>query len=429
MLGCVMLFGLAPAFRATRVDLATALRAHGRSLSGSATRLGRIPVAKLLVVAQVALSTLLLIGSGLLVRSMQRLMHADLGFDRDHVVGVHVAASRTNYMGARLAVLRRDLAERAARVPGVDAAAYTMEGVFSGGQSGGHVSVAGFVAQADSERQVRYDMVGPGYFRALRAHILRGRDFEPSDIATGANVAAVNETMANYYFRGRSAIGGIVTLDSVAYTVVGVVRDVQERSVRGKPVRRLYMATFDSTPKPQSFELVVHVGGDPSRFVAPLRQALLSADHTLPLEIEPLADRVRDSVREDRLLMQVTAFFGVVTLVLAALGLYGVTAYATSQRTSEFGLRIALGAEPGVIGRMVVREAVGLVVAGIVLGVPAGIAATRLIRERTFGVGAVDVPSLSAALVVLIVTALIASWIPAMRASRVGPLEALATET
>ncbi|HXT15077.1 MAG TPA: ABC transporter permease [Gemmatimonadaceae bacterium] len=424
---CVIFFGLTPAFRATRVDLAPALRGQGRSVVGGAARPGGIPVTKLLVVAQITLSTLLLMGSGLLVRSMQQLMHADLGFDRDHLLAVRVGTFRSNYVGARLAALRQDLAERVSHVHGVESATYTVEGVF-GGSSGGHVSVPGFVPQADSERQVDYDQVGPSYFRSIGAHILRGRDFERRDLETDAKVGAINQTMAAAYFRERDPIGRTVTLDDDTFTIVAVVADVQEHDVRGKPVRRLYMAMNEATPKPQSFELEARVPDDPARYVASVRDAVLAADRTLKLEIEPITARVRQSVSVDLLLTQVTAFFGALTLLLAALGLYGVTAYATAQRTNEFGVRLALGAKPELVAGMVVREATTLVIVGLALGIPIGLVAVRFVRAQLFGVGIVDVPSLSVSVAVLIVTAVVASYLPARRAARVDPLEALRAE-
>ncbi|HWH51334.1 MAG TPA: ABC transporter permease [Gemmatimonadaceae bacterium] len=426
-LGCLVLFGMLPAFRATRVDLATSLRSQGRNLMGAA-RLGRVPFGRVLVVAQLALSMLLLIGGGLLVRSMQQLLHSDLGVDRDHVVAVRVRTVRTQYVGQRLAQLRRDLAERVRRLPGVDAAAFADHGLFSGGSSGGHVDVSGFAPQADSERQVSYDRVGPGFVRAIGAHLIRGRDIEPRDLEPGARAAIINETMANRYFGARDPLGSTVTLDSDAYPVVGVVRDFHSSDVREKPYREFYFAANDSSKDARNVILSVHLRGTPSRFIAPIRRAIEDVAPGLPISIDPVNDLVRGTVSEDLLLVQVTVFFCIVTLVLAALGLYGVTAYSTSQRTSEFGLRVALGAEPGRVTGMVLGEAVRLALTGIVVGVPAGLAAARFIHSQLFGVSTVDGPSLIAAVAVLVGAAVLASYLPARRAARVGPLEALRVE-
>jgi ABC-type antimicrobial peptide transport system permease subunit len=241
--------------------------------------------------------------------------------------------------------------------------------------------------------------------------------------------AVINETMAKRYFGARDPLGGTVTIEKVPYTIVGVVRDFQGSDVRGKPRREMYIVFNDpTTGESGQAKLSVHVHGDPSRFVGPIRRAVEDVDRTLPIFVDPVNHLVRETVSKDVLLVQVTMFFCMVTLVLAALGLYGVTAYSTSQRTSEFGLRAALGAEPGEVTRMVLGEAVRVAIAGIVIGVPAGLAATRLIRAQLFGVGTIDVPSLTIAIVVLVATAVVASYLPARRAAKVGPLEALRLE-
>ena len=427
-LACVLLFGLLPAFRAARVDLATSLRTQGRNLMGAA-RVGRIPFSRVLVVAQIALSTLLLIGGGLLVRSMQQLLHSDLGVDRDHLVAVRVRTSRSQYVGVRLGQFRRELVDRVSRLPGVDAAAFADHGLFSGGACGRHVEVSGFIPQADSERQVSCDNVGPNFFHTIGARLIRGRDIEPRDLETAPPAMVINETMAKRYFGARDPLGGTVTVDSVQYTIIGVVRDFQSSDVRGKPHREMYLVFKDSNVGGGGqAKLSVHVRGDPSRFVGPIRRTIEDVDRTLPIFVDPVNDLVRGTVSQDVLLVQVTTFFCIVTLVLAALGLYGVTGYSTSQRTSEFGLRAALGAEPGDVTRMVLGEAVRVAIIGVVIGVPAGLTATRLIRAQLFGVGTIDLPSLGIAIVVLVATAVVASYLPARRAAKVGPLEALRLE-
>jgi predicted permease len=429
-LACALLFGLLPAFRATRVDLATSLRSQGRNLMAGGRAAGsRIPFGRALVVAQIALSMLLLIGGGLLVHSMQQLLHSDIGVDRDHVVAVRVRTARSQYVGERLAQLRRDLADRLGRLPGVDAAAFADHGLFGGGRSGRNVDVPGFVAQADSERLVSLDRVGPNYFHAIGARLIRGRDIERRDLETIPLGTVINETMAKRYFGDRDPIGVTVTIDSVSYAVVGVVRGFQSADVRGKPGREMYIAFNNpNTGDAGQAKLSVRVRGDPSSFVEPIRRVVEAAAPGVPVHVDPVNKLVRGTVSQDVLLVQVTIFFCIVTLVLAALGLYGVTAYSTSQRTSEFGLRAALGAEPGDVTRMVLGEAVRLGLMGVVIGVPAGLAATRLIRAQLFGVGTIDLPSLSIAIVVLVATAVIASYLPARRAAKVGPLEALRLE-
>jgi len=424
-LGCMLIVGLLPAFRATQIDLATSLRSQGRSLTGEA-RVGRIPFGRALVVAQIALSTVLLIAGGLVGRSMQQLLRGDIGFDRDHVIAVRVRTARSPYVGARLAQFRRDLANSVVRVPGVDAAAFADHGLFSGGASGYRVDVSGFVARADSERRVSLDRVGPNFLHAVGARLIRGRDIEPRDLETEASPVVINETMAKRYFGDRNPLNGTVTLGSVTHPIAGVVRDFQSSNVRGKPRRELYVV-FSNPNEGESGQakLVVHVRGDPSRYVEPIRHAIEDVDRTLPIVVNPVNDLVRGTVSQDMLLVQVTLFFCLFTLILAALGLYGVTAYSTGQRTGEFGLRVALGAEPSRVARMVLAEALRVAMLGVAIGLPAGLAASRVIRTQLYGVGAIDLPSLTGAIALLVATTLLATYLPARRAAQVGPLEAL----
>jgi predicted permease len=426
---CVLFFGVLPAFRVTRVDLATSLRSQGRNLMGAAS-VGRVPFGRALVVAQMALSMLLLIGGGLLLHSMQQLLHGDIGVDRDHVIAVGVRTAGSPYVGARLTQFRLDLADRIGRVPGVDAAAFAGNGLFSRGFSGGVVNVSGFVPRSDSERVVSLDRVGPNFFHAIGAHLIRGRDINLQDLMKGPPAVVINETMAKRYFGARDPLGATVTLsDTLQYDIIGVVRDFQSSDVRAAPHRTMYIVFNNpNTGNAGMAKLVVHVRGDPSRLVEPIRRAVEEVGGTLQSSVTPVSDLVRGTVSRDVLLVQVTTFFCIVTLVLAALGLYGVTAYSTSQRTSEFGLRAALGAEPGRVTRMVLGEGVRVAMIGVVIGVPAGLAATRLIRAQLFGIGTVDALSLSVAISMLVGTAVIASYLPARRAAKVGPLDALRLE-
>ncbi|MGE5145077.1 MAG: FtsX-like permease family protein, partial [Acidobacteriota bacterium] len=424
----VFLFGLVPAFRATRADLATSLRAAGRNLSGAGDRPGRFAVGRVLVVAQVALSMLLLISTGLLVRSMRRILTADLGLSRDRLVLMDVHPFRAGYSAERARALLREVTDRIGAVPGVVAVSYSWNGVFSSGRSAGRVTIPGFVPAADSETQVSADYVGPGYFNALGARLVRGRDFDSRDDAAGAKVVVINETAARQYFPGQDPLGRTIADGGVPFTIVGVVRDVEEQNVRGKATRWVYFSMPQTDRSQYHYILEVRVAGDPSPLVSSLRTALLAVDPNVPFGIHLLNDLVRASVAQNVLVTQVTAVFGMLALLLAALGLYGVTTYATSRRTGELGLRLALGAQPGGLLAMIIREAAALAGVGVLLGVPAGLAATRLVRTQLFGVSPFDPPSLAGAAVVLLVTALAASYLPARRAATTDPLVALRAE-
>lgn len=425
---CVILFGFAPALRSTRLDLGTALRAHGRSLSGPRARLGRTALGPALVVGQVALSTLLLIGAGLLVHSIQRILTVDLGFDRAHIVTAKVSMNQPGVSDAGALALASELASTLRVVPGVRAVSYSEEGLFSGGESDGQVTIPGFSAPADSQLSINYDVVGPGYVSAVGGRLVRGRELDDRDVAGAGNTAVINETMAKYYFRGMDPIGTSFSVDSTPFTIVGVVHDMQEQDVRDAPVRRAYVSVMQIAAPPKVLIYQVRVAGSPALFVAPIRAALTQHHPNLRSAIKPLDAMVRESVGQDLLLTRVTTFFGLAALLVAAIGLYGITAYSTSQRTGEFGLRSALGAAPGDLLSMIVGEALRLAVLGIAIGLPAGLAAARLIRSQIFDVGTVDAASIAVAVIALTATAMVAAYLPARRAARVGPLEALRSE-
>jgi predicted permease len=421
-----VLFGVIPAFRATRVELATALRTQGRSVAGGPGRPGRMAIGKLLVVAQVALSLLLLVGTGMLLRSMQRLQAADVGAARDQLVIASIDAQRSGYAGPKLEALLHDLTERVGRVPGVVSVAASENGLFTGTESGTTIQVEGFVARTDEDTLVAYDDVGARYFATIGARLLQGRDFEERDNKTGAKVAVINQTAARFFFPAGSPLGHHISMDSSSFEIVGVTADVQQSSIRADPERRVYFPMVQMRELPTGFRLQIRTSGDPARLTLPIRRAILAADLSLILTgVDPLADLTRDSISQDRMVAKVVAFFGGLTLVLAAVGLYGVMAHSTTRRTTEFGLRMALGAKPGDVTRMVLRESLVLVIGGVALGLPAAILAMKLVQTQLFGVKLLDPPSIGFAIAVLAVSAAGAGYLPARRAARVAPLEAI----
>jgi len=434
-----VLFGLAPALRATRVQLASALRAQGRNLVGSAgSRL--LTPGKMLVIVQVALSVTLLVATGLLVRSTMQLRTSDVGMARDQVLMARVEAGQAGYADARLTALMRDLMQRASRVPGVASASLSENGIFSGTESGTTFSIDGYTASADSDTVAAYDDVGPGYFATIGAHIIRGRDIEARDNETAPKVLVVNQTMAHYYYPRGDAIGHHLTINGDAFEIVGVVGDIEEQNVRAPASRRMYLSTLQlgcapgvkngcGLPTQFYLEIRARPGIDPARLVEPVRLALKAADPSLPvLSVTPVNSNIEDSISTDILVAQVVSGFGVLALVLASLGLYGVMAYATVRRTAEFGLRMALGAQAPAMTRMVLRESMLLVAIGAVVGIPAALAAAPLLRAQLFGVKAFDPSSIAIAVAAMALTAGVAAALPAIRASRVSPMEALREE-
>lgn len=422
-----VLCGLVPALRATRGSVAGALRTQSIG-AGTPDRIGRLSLGKLLVVTQVALSMLLLVGTGVLVQSMWRLQHADVGLQRDQLVIATINTQRAGYTGPRLTVSMRDLLARVGQIPGVTGVSLSENGIFSGTESGTTLQVEGFTARADSDTLVSEDEVGPGYFHVIGAHVLAGRDIEARDNETAPKVVVFNETMSRFYFPRGDAIGHHITFDSAACEIVGVVGDVQENSVRGPPIRRIYVPTAQRKEPPGEFTMEIRTTGNPANLVTPVRRTLVAADASLDvLTVDPLTDLIGDSMNQDRMVAQVMTFFGVLALILAAIGLYGVMAYATVRRTSEFGLRMALGALPSDVSRMVLREALTLALVGIAIGLPIALVATRLLRGQLFGVGPFDPTTIGLAIAALAGSAAVAGYLPASRASSVAPLEAIRT--
>ncbi|HXY29585.1 MAG TPA: ABC transporter permease [Gemmatimonadaceae bacterium] len=429
-LGAAVLFGLAPALRATRVELAATLKANSRALAGVALGGGaRFGLGKGLVMAQVALSLLLLVGAGLLARSIRNLLVADLGLARDELVIAEVDLERMGIKDEARAVFIRQCLDRVVQVPGVAAVSASENGIFSGTESESSLAMDGVPARSSDDSLARYDQVGPGYFHTIGSRILQGRDFLPSDATGSQRVAILNETMAKHYFPKGDAVGHTFHIDSTAYEIVGIATDAQDHEVQAAPVRRFYLAFMQNPNAIGSLRFEVRTHGDPAALVAPIKRALLEVNPTMPIDaIDPLSSLVRDSVAEERLLATLASVFGALALSLAALGLYGVMAYTIARRTGEFGLRMALGAEPRDVRRLVLRETLGLAAIGVVIGLAVSLAATRFLASQLFGVTPADPVTIVGALIVIALCALTAGLVPAVRAARVAPLEALRQE-
>ena len=271
-----------------------------------------------------------------------------------------------------------------------------------------------------------YDDVGPGYFNAIGAHLLRGRDFEARDNESAAKVMVINESMARFFFQHGEALGRHITADSAVWEIVGIAADARTNDVRETPSRRAFVPIVQMRHSPGTFRVELRTGGDPARLVDAVRRALMASDPSLVVtDVSPLSSLIRESLTEDHLVTKAVSFFGAIALVLSALGLYGLMAYATARRTTEFGLRMALGAEPGAVIRMVLTEAMALAGSGIVIGLPVAVAASQLIRGRLFHIGVFDPPSIGIAVIILAISAAVAAYLPALRASSVAPLTAI----
>ncbi len=415
------LFGLGPAFRATRMELGAVMKAAAHTGPGRF----RISAAKLLVVAQVALSLLVVFGAALFARSLRNLAEVELGFDREHVLTVWMDPRSAGYDATRLPALYQRLVERTDAIPGVISAVVSMCGLAVECRSiDDGLKISGYVPAPEEELRIQYSFIGLNYFSTVGMRLLNGRDFSPAD--SGNRVAIVNEAMVRRYFANRNPLGQRfgMHLDS---EIVGVVADARVNRVREEAVPMAYYPLRGNLVYAGSLE--VRAAGNPSAVAADVRKALNNVAPDLPIErITPLALQVDRSLNPERMGSVVTTAFGILALGLACFGLYGVMSYAVSRRTSEIGVRMALGAQPGDVLRTVLNEALALIALGLAVGVPLVFFASRSIAALLYGIQPNDPLTLAATIGILTSVAVFAALWPAWRASRVNPVTALRNE-
>jgi predicted permease len=425
-----ILFGLAPALRSARAQLNPNLKDAVNAQAGPVWSWG-----KGLIAGQVALSLLVLFGATLLVRSLQKLVTQDLGYDSSRIVVGRIGASAVGYKGERMKQLAQNLAARLSAIPGVRGATYSRNGFFSGGESSNALVVPGFNAATRDDREARQDAVGPGYFGLVGIPIVMGRGIGPQDTSTSARVAIVNEAMVKHFFHGENPLGREFEIDNPTWkgkplTVVGVSKDAKDHGefLRESPPPRFYVA-FQQEPQPVRFVLEVVTGGDASAVLDDVRSQIKALDASLPIDsVQTVRQRIAGSVSSEIALAKLSAFFAVLALVLACIGLYGIMSYTVAGRTREFGVRMALGARREDVMKLVLREGMLLVVVGLAVGVPLSLASSRVLHGFLFGLRSSDPLSLLAVIMLLGVVAVCAGFIPARRATKVDPMVALRYE-
>jgi predicted permease len=426
-----LLVGLAPALRAGRHDLLGWMRSRSEGAAGGGRLRGGL--APMLIVGQVALSLVLLVGSGLLVRSLRNLSHADVGFARDRVVLLDIDPRVGGLETGELPSYYRSLLERTRAVPGVTAATVASYSPMNGTNRTSNVTVEGF-ADPGSETVVDVNQVGPRFAQVFGVPLVRGREFDDRDGPGGPRVALVSEAFVRAYLPDVDPIGRHVGLgdkrENADISIVGVLGDVHYESPRDPAPRMLYLPILQSRDQSAYLgELEVRTAGGPDGVVPALRRAVAEVDGRVPLAgVTTLEAQVDDSVAIERLLAQLIGAFGGLALVLACVGLYGVVSQAVARRAHEVGIRMALGADRRRILSMVLKEAGKLILAGLLLGLPGALGAARLLGHRLFGVGPADPVTLAASGLLLLAVALLAGYIPARRASRVEPLAALRSD-
>jgi putative ABC transport system permease protein len=428
--------GLVPALHATGVRLQDTLKADARA--ATATRRG-VAARSALVVGQLALCIVLLVGAVLLIRSYQHLQRVDLGFDPDRVLTFTVSVPEGRQQDP--AAARRTLAaieERLAGLPGAETAGAISNLPLASAGPPDDFIVEGRAAPAPGSPawNARYLMATPRSFGALRIPLKRGRLLSERDDAGRPPVAVINETAARLYWPGDDPVGRTIRYYprelSPSIQIVGIVGDVRSMGANTAPPPTVYVP-LEQAPRPaysgRSMTFVVRARGNPLDLGSSARAAVATVDSGLPLaNVRPMTDVVAAAVGEPRFTTIVMSFFAGVAFFLASLGLYGILAYAVEQRVREIGIRIALGADDRGILRLIVGNGLGLAAVGVVIGVPAALALTRLMGGLLSGVTSTDPLTYCAVVAVLALSALVASYLPARRAMRVDPMIALRTE-
>ncbi len=418
-----LLFGLAPALRATRVDVSTALKESGRS-AATGWKLGRA-----LVAVQVTLSVILLMGTGLFTRTLYNMKAQDFGYEPVDVILMRVDPISAGYVGDDIGRVCVRLLDRVRAIPGVTAATFSENGLFSGTESGASVTIEGFTPASRADGVVRFDQVGPGYFTNVGIPLLLGRDFSASDNEHAARVVVINDSMARFYFPNQNPLGKLITSDDVAMTIVGVSANARDHGLRDEVRRRMYVSYLQPIDGLTTANFEVRTRMSPAQMTPVLRAAVREIAPAMPvLTIKALTRLIDESLVQERLIARLSVLFGVVAVVLASVGLYGVLAYSVVRRTNEIGIRMAIGAFPRNIVWMVLRETLLLVAAGTVCGIPVALGLTRFVSSLLFGLRPNDALTIGAVVLLMLLIALVAAMGPARRAARIDPLRALRYE-
>ncbi len=428
-----VLFGTAPAMHGSRRDITGALNAGARAAGGTATRSIRL-LSKGLIVIQMALSLVLLTVAGLLLRTLQNLSAQDVGMNRTNVLLINTNPKFAGYQPERLNALYDRILSRVDSLPGVRSASLSGGPPLSGGIWGSPIDLDGRPTPPNEDIDTLLNRVSTGYFETLGIPLLRGRTIQPMDTANALKSTVVNRTFADRYFPGGDAIGHSFTIADPAapgvWHIVGIVRDSKHGGPAEKPYPFAYLAVAQLTGNDQyAYWLQVRSIGDPAKIAGEIRAALADVDPDLPiLKIQTIDEQFDDRISKQQFVSKLAGFFALLALTLACIGIYGVLTYNVVRRTSELGVRMALGASRGMLLWLVLRESLTLLATGVLLGIPVSLAASQLIKAGLFGVHPMDPLTILAAVLIVSACSLTGSYLPARRATKIDPMTALRYE-
>jgi predicted permease len=422
-----LLFGLAPAWQATGADLTPALKETGRSSYGR----GSARMTRTLVVAQVAISLLLLVGAGLFLRTLRNLQQVDVGFAAQNLLLFRVDPRLSGYEGDAITSLYQRLFAQMEAIPGVRAVTFSRHPLLSGSRGVRGLFFAEHSTSAAGPQAAHVHIVRSNFLESMNIPLLLGRGLREQDDAQSPKVAVINQTLARRLFPDQNAIGRRFNFNADAppqIEVVGVAQDSKYDSLRDDSPPTVYIP-WRQEGRIGQMNFEIRTTGDASSMLPAVWRAVREVDSNLPLfDVKTQAEQVTQSMAQERLFAALLSFFGLLALLLAALGLYGLLAQTVAQRTQEIGVRVALGAQPRDVLRLILGQGMRLVAPGVVIGLAGAYAVTRLIAGFLYGVSAADWPTYSGIAALLLVVALAACWIPARRATKVDPLVALRCE-
>jgi len=421
-----IIFGILPALRSSNLPVHSVLKEEATSVSLSLHK-GRLLSG--LVVAQISLSLVLLVCAGLFTRSLQKAQQSDAGFEASHLLLASYELSPAGYTRATSVAFDRQVLDRLSALPGVESLSLADFSPLSFSIHTDYLQIEGYVPQPHESMEISRAIVGPNYFRTLRTSVISGREFTEADTVDSQLVAVVNQAFVDRYWPGEDAIGKQVTDGRDRYTIVGVARNAKYRLLTYPAEPVIYLPIYQAYRSTQDTTIHLRTTGDPRAMASSVKETIHQLNPELPVfNVNPLSVTMQLGTLFGRIAATFAGSFGLLAMLLAAVGIYGVVAYSTRQRTREIGIRMALGAERGGIYRLVLDQGFRLTLAGLVVGTALAVAFTRLLKAQLFGVSETDAITFASVGLLLAVVALLACHIPARRATRVDPMVALRHE-